>query len=124
MFFLFRLFFVAPYRLYQKYRRPPALERLNKFYVEIGPLISRKFPKNDPVAFEAYLKDANTWTNGTAKWIEDNLGEAARARFLDTTGLMAAEVQGAVNEQHNNVLLKLTQFRQNLSALIENEAWR
>jgi hypothetical protein len=124
VFFLCRLIFVAPYRLYQKYRRPPALERLNEFYVEVGPLIGRKLQKDDTAEFEAYLEDANTWIIGTAKWIEDNLGEAARAKFLDRTGMMAAAVQGAVNERHNNVLLNLIQFRQNLSALIENEAWR
>jgi hypothetical protein len=122
--FLCRLIFVAPYRLYQKYRRPPALERLNEFYVEVGPLIGRKLPKDDTASFEAYLNEANTWTNGTAKWIEDSLGKAARARFLDTTGIMAAYVQGAVNERHNDVLQKLIKFRQNLSALIENEASR
>ena len=104
VFFLFRLIFVAPYRLYQKYRRPPALEHLNKFYVELGPLISRKLPKNDAAAFEAYLQATNTWVSETAKWIEDNLGEAARAKFLDTTGMMAADTPGSrqrTTQQYN-----------------------
>jgi hypothetical protein len=111
-------------RWHQKYRRPRALERLNQFYVEIGPLISRKLPKNDAVAFEAYRQDADTWPKETAKWIADNLGGPAQARFLDTTGLMDVSYSQAVSEQHNKILLHLTRLRENLSALIENDAWR
>lgn len=122
--FVFRLIFVAPYQLYRKYLRPHALDQLNKFYVEIEPLIKRNIPKNDPVALEAHFEATKGWLNATAKWIGDNLGDAARAKFLDTTGMIYASVQGAVNERHNSLLLQLMQYRQNLSALIERDVWR
>ncbi len=122
--FLFRLIFVAPYQLYRKYWRPPALEQLNKFYVEIGPLIERSLPKDDPAAIDAHVKNTSQWVNNTAKWIGDNLGGPAKERFLDRTGMLAGEYLGAASAQHSAVISNLTRYRRNLRDLIEKDVWR
>jgi hypothetical protein len=123
-FFLWRLIFVAPYRLYQKYKRPPALEQLNKYYVEIGTLIEKRLQKDDLQAFESYVKAVQEWVDAAGKWVGDNLGQAAQAKFLDRTGILSAYYSGAINDQHNTILQNLVKFRKNLAELIEKDAWR
>ena len=73
--------------------------------------------------FDAYLKEADDWIATAAAWIKDNMGMTARERFLDRTGMFASSYSTAINETHNNVISNLTRHRQNLSALIERDAW-
>jgi|SRR6185437_2033401 len=105
-------------------KRAAKREQLQKFYIECGQLLNQ--PLQKPISdedFKKYTDAADEWLNRTATWINQNLGEAATARFLDTSGAMSFSYSGAVNPQHNNIINSLTTFRKNLSILIETNAW-
>ena len=117
-------FFVAYVRRRAIKNRGLKVAELKKFYVELGPLIDRVLPKDmSPPDFESYRSETNKWVQRSAEWIFTNMGEAARARFLDRTGIVAAYYSGAINETHNNIIGNLIKFRQNLLALIEKDVW-
>jgi|SRR6185437_4845710 membrane protein implicated in regulation of membrane protease activity len=105
-------------------KRAAKREQLQKFYIECGQLLNT--PLKKPISdedFKKYSDAADEWVNRTATWINNNLGEAATARFLDRSGAMSFSYSAAVNEQHNNIINALTAFRKNLSILIETNAW-
>jgi hypothetical protein len=105
-------------------QRKKTVAQLQEFYVEVGPIITRSLPKEISEAdFKKYSDDADTWLTKVATWIQENMGVAARERFLDRTGMLAASWSGAVNERHNSIIQNLTQFRKNLLVLIESGAW-
>jgi hypothetical protein len=110
--------FVAYVRIHARTSQDGRKEILRSFYASAGPIITRELPKtiseND---FESNTKEANLWANSCADWIEKNIGNAARARFLDRTGIEAASYQGAVNERHNATMSNLTRLRQDLLAM-------
>ena len=116
--------FVAYVRIHARTSIDGRKEILRSFYVSAGPIITRELPKTiSEIDFDNYLKEANTWAASCADWISKNMGDAARARFLDRTGMDDASYRGAVNERHNSVMANLTRFRQNLLAMIEGNAW-
>jgi hypothetical protein len=108
----------------QKLKGDRAREALQRFYVEVGPIINRQLPKDiSEEDFANYVLEADKWVTSTASWINENMGVAARERFLDRTGMNAVSFTAAVNNQHNSILTNLTRLRQNLSLLIESSAW-
>jgi hypothetical protein len=105
-------------------KRAAIRTNLQQFYVDAGPIISRPLPKDiSKEDFDKFVAEADQWVNETAMWIEENLGVAARERFLDRTGMLAMTDPSAANAVHNNVRQNLTRMRQNLQVLIENGAW-
>ena len=105
-------------------KRAAIRAKLQEFYVEVGPIINRSFPKDTPKEdFDKYTAEANTWANTTAHWIEENMGVPARERFLDRTGMLSVSIPKALNETHAQIIQNLTRLRQNLLVLIESGAW-
>jgi hypothetical protein len=98
--------------------------QLQQFYIEAGQLMGQQLDKSiSDEDFKKYSDSVDAWLNKTAGWIENNLGPAATARFLDGSGSMSFTFTGAVNRQHNNIINSMTTFRKNLSILIETNAW-
>ena len=105
-------------------KRAAIRAKLQEFYVEVGPIINRKLPKDMPQPdFDDYVAEADSWVNRTATWIDENMGAPARERFLDRTGMPAVYVTSAINPTHSTVIQNLTRLRQNLLVLIESGAW-
>jgi hypothetical protein len=105
-------------------KRASIRTKLQQFYVESGPLLNRDLPKDISEAdFKKYEIEVNTWVNMTAQWIQQNLGNAALAKFTDIGSGFSFSWNRAINEKHNNIINYLTRFRQNLSILIESGAW-
>jgi len=68
-------------------KRASIRAKLQQFYVESGPLLNRNLPKNITDAdFQKYENEVNVWVNTTARWIQQNLGDAATAKFTDVGG--------------------------------------
>jgi hypothetical protein len=70
-------------------KRAAIRAKLQQFYVDGGPFINRPLPKDiSKEDFDKFVAEADQWANDTAKWIGENLGVAARERFLDRTGMI------------------------------------
>jgi hypothetical protein len=115
---------VLPQQAAINVKRQKTVEQLQKFYVESTPLLNENLPKNiSPQDFDKYQAAVNDWTNRTATWIQQNMGEPARDRFLDYGQGFSLNWNRAVNEQHNSDINALGAYRKNLSTLIETNAW-
>jgi len=105
-------------------KRKALVEQLEKFYVESTPILNANLPKDISAAdFATYQNGVNDWVNRTANWIQNNMGEPARDRFLDYGQGFSSTWNRAVNEQHNSDINLLGAYRKNLSTLIETNAW-
>lgn len=99
-------------------------EKLQQFYVEVGPIITRGIPRNiSDTDFNNYIGEAEAWATNAANWIGTNMGIPARERFLDRTGMLTLSYSSAVNGMHNVIINNLTKLRKNILALIESGAW-
>jgi hypothetical protein len=99
--------------------------QLQKFYTEGGDLLLRVIPKDiSEVEFKKYQDECDAWLNRTVVWIGQNMGEAAKARFLDTASYVNWTSPNAVNQTHGNIINALVNYRKNLQVLIvEFDAW-
>jgi hypothetical protein len=105
-------------------KRKALVEQLEKFYVESTPLLNANLPKDISAAdFSHYQQEVNEWVARTSKWIQQNMGEPARDRFLDYGQGFSFNWNRAVNEQHNGDINLLGAYRKNLATLIETNAW-
>jgi hypothetical protein len=105
-------------------KRAEIRTKLQQFYVDAGPIITRTLPKDiHDIDFEKYAGEAEVWATNTANWIGVNMGIPARERFLDRTGMLTLSYEAAVNEKHNSIINSLTTLRKNLLALIESGVW-
>jgi hypothetical protein len=68
--------------------------------------------------FSQWMGETNEFANIAATWIEQNIGPAARARFLDMSGPSYTFGTG-LNPEHQNALNWLTKTGDNLKVLIE-----
>lgn len=108
----------------EKMRLKAVREKLQSFYVSGGALLSRPLAKDTPEnEFSHYVGDVNNWTVSTSGWIDQNLGNAAAARFLDIGSGSSFGWNRAINEHHNTIINVLTKYRENLAKLIESNAW-
>jgi len=99
-------------------------EKLQQFYIEAGALLDTPVAKTiSDQDFKTYSDMIDAWATQTANWIGENLGAAARAKFLDRSSAPFLMYNAAANEKHNNIINALTAFRKNLSTLIETSAW-
>jgi hypothetical protein len=99
--------------------------QLQKFYTDGGDLLNRNIPKNiNDEDFKKYGDECDAWLNRTVEWIAQNMGEAAKARFLDTASYVTWTSPRAVNQTHGNIINALVNYRKNLQVLIvEFDAW-
>jgi hypothetical protein len=93
--------------------------------VEGREIANRLLPKDiSPDDFNHYKSDADAWLHKTVNWIQANLGEVAKARFLDTSGMLTFSYGGAVNSEHSQIVNGVNNFCKNLQTLIvEFDAW-
>jgi hypothetical protein len=104
--------------------RESHVAKLQTFYSKVGDLLAEPLAKDSSKAdVDKYLAKADAWIDDSAQWIKLNMGDAARDRFLDLSGMSAVRYQKAVDEAHNQALMNLTRLRQNLDELIRNPAW-
>jgi hypothetical protein len=98
--------------------------QLQQFYVEGGNLY-RLLPKDiSEEDFQKYEDECNRWLNRTVEWIAQNMGEAAKARFLDTASAINYTSPNAVNQKHSNIINAIGNYRKNLQVSIaEFDAW-
>lgn len=108
-----------------EYVRRQQKRQLQHFYTAGLKLKERTLPKNSATDadVDAWIKEVDEWLIHTASWLDSNLGEGARARFLDRTGMLKTTWTLAVNETHNRTYFALDKFCQNLRAIIETDAW-
>jgi len=99
-----------------------ARPKLQEYYATIERLTERLPANLSAEEFEHYVIRVNHRVSEAADWIGTNLGGSARAKFLDTHGTPAVQAQEAINPRHNNIILNLTRYRENLLAMIENKA--
>ncbi len=105
-------------------KRVETREQLHKFYVESETLLNTVIPKDiSSEDFQIYSDNVNNWATSAANWIGENLGAAARAKFLDRSSVPYLSYGRQVNDQHNAIINALVAFGKNLSTLIETSAW-
>ena len=108
-------------------RRAAVRDKLLGFYVAIGPLIGKQISvsptdqKEFEEALTPLLSDAVKWTEETATFINQNLGPAARDRFLDVSN-MPTYGWGSI-PAYDKLMNLLSNRRKNLSLLIETAAY-
>ena len=108
-------------------RRAAVRDKLLEFYVAAGPLIDTEISAfgTDKKAMDEEISSlqqhATQWTNETAMFLQQNLGPAARDRFLDVSNMptYGYPIGGEYMELKNN----LANRRKNLSILIETAAY-
>jgi hypothetical protein len=99
--------------------------QLQQFYMEGRELANRSLPKDmSPEDFKKYSDEGNVWLNKVVAWVQQNMGDAAKARLLDTSGMMTFAYGGAINEEHSRIINGLNNYCKNLQTLIvEFDAW-
>ena len=98
-----------------------ARPKLQEYYAAIGRLTERLPANLSAEEFDQYVLRVNHRIAEAADWIGTNLGGSARAKFLNTYGMSAVQAQGAITLRHNNIILNLTLYQENLLTLIENK---
>jgi hypothetical protein len=105
-------------------KRKQIVEQLQKFYTESTPILNADLPKNISAEdFAKYQAVYNSWVVRCSGWIQQNMGEPARDRFLDYGSGFSFNWDRAVNPQHNNIINLMGSYRKNLTTLIETNAW-
>ena len=117
-----RLFFVAPYQLWKLNHQPEHQKKLQEFYISGTELLQRNLPMDiSEEDFEHYVIETKQWVNETARWIQENVSYPARVKFLDRTGIIAAQVSAQVNERHGKIIANLQRLKENLETLMRND---
>ena len=98
-----------------------ARPKLQEYYAAIGRLTERLPANLSAEEFEQYVLRVNQSVAEAADWIGTNLGGSARAKFLDTHGTPAVQAPGAINPRHNNIVLNLARYQENLLTLIDDK---
>jgi hypothetical protein len=104
-------------------RRNTLKERLHEMYSTGVSLLNTYIPKGTPdPEFRAFVAAQALWTGQSADWVTQNIGLAARARFLQSR-TVAINADRAFNPEHNDIIMRLEQLCENLSRLIESGEW-
>jgi hypothetical protein len=111
-------FFVAYVRRRAAKQRDAKVARLQEFYVMAAPLTS---PSANPTNIPEFVAAVEAWANETADWIGNNLGRAARERFLDRSGHPPLTYGG--NKELSDTRVAAGGWRKNLARLIEIDSW-
>jgi hypothetical protein len=100
--------------------RSRKIRKLKEFYAGADPIIHAQLEKTiSEEDFKKYTQSADSWANNCATWIEAEMGQLAKARYLDRSGMQDVSITGAVNISHNTVVRNVTRFKANLLAMIE-----
>ena len=91
------------------------LELLGQAAIEGRQLYGRKLA--DRADFVPWNMDVQNWRTTTAKLIEQTLSPVEASDFLNTIGILAADVQGSLNRAHSDQLLALERQLKNLDTL-------
>ena len=98
-----------------------ARPKLQEYYAAIGRLTERLPANLSAEEFEQYVLRVNHRVAEAADWIGTNLGGSARAKFLNIYGIPAVQAPDAINPRHNNIMLNLTRYQENLLTLIDDK---
>jgi hypothetical protein len=98
-----------------------AKKLLHKCYMEICDLFNESVLEED---VNQYITRCYESLTTQAKLIENELGEAARVKFLDRIGIPGGVISKARgNKNYNQILLELDRIKNNLEELIKTEVW-
>lgn len=105
-------------------QRRKLVEQLQNFYAESMPIFNANLQKDISTEdFDKFESTFDEWVVRTATYIERNMGEAAKARFLDYGPGYSSTFMRAVNEKHNAILNLMWAYQKNLTMLIRSNAW-
>ncbi len=100
------------------------VEQLQNFHAESMPIFNARLQKGISTEdFDKFEATFDEWVVRTATYIEQNMGEAAKARFLDYCPGYSSTFTRAVNEKHNARLNLMWAYQKNLTMLIRSDAW-
>jgi hypothetical protein len=98
-----------------------AKKLLQQCYIEICDLFNESVLEED---VNQYITRCYEILTTQAKLIENELGEAARVKFLDRIGIPGGVISKARgNKVYNQILLELDRIKKNLEELIRTEVW-
>lgn len=98
-----------------------AKKLLRQCYIEICDLFNESVLEED---VNKYITRCYEILTTQAKLIENELGEAARVKFLDRIGIPVGFVSKARgNKDYNQLLLELDRIKKNLEELIKTDVW-
>ena len=94
---------------------------LQQCYVKICDLFNETVLEQD---VDQYIKRCREIPTGQAKLIENELGEAARVKFLDRIGIIDSAFSKAIwNKDYSQILLELNRIKENLEELKMSDFW-
>ena len=108
---------------HEQERRAKITMRLRGMYRDVNELLHVPIPPDaQETTFQEYLANCKRWFFVSSQWIEENMGVAARDKFLDTVGPQIIIPPGANNQR---VVLRtiLARIKDNLEDLMEQEHW-
>ncbi|MGA2792373.1 MAG: hypothetical protein ABSE69_02400 [Roseiarcus sp.] len=118
--------------------------KLRSIYIAAGPIIDRKIPaisipgarpsevpgvEYDQTAVSKFVLDAKEWESTTAQWLQDNIGFAARERFLDLSSIQSYcwgpsnDVNVLCDNKYDLQKNRTIVEKRNLSAIMESSAY-
>jgi hypothetical protein len=101
--------------------RNGAKDFLHQYYAEICDLFNESIPEED---FDQYTKRCYEILSKQATRIENELGAAARVKFLDRIAIKHGFFsKSKLNKDYNQLLLELNRIKDNLGELIKSEVW-
>jgi len=117
---------VSPWTAAEQEHHAHTREKLQEFYVASGVLANRSFQNrslDDSKESQELDVAMKKWVKDTELWIQKNMGDAARLRFLDNGGYV--DIDALLFRDYTipvdyNLFSKL---RRNLQEIIENPAW-
>jgi hypothetical protein len=106
----------------EKARLAVIRSNLQGFYVEGGTLMDRPLPNASEPEIAHYVSEADAWATKANTWIHNELGQAASARFQDRTAYPGRSITG-IPPALSNARIFIADLRQNLTKMIETNAW-
>jgi hypothetical protein len=109
--------------------RQRIMNGLQKIYITSGSLLNREIigvtnlEAPDDNALSQYEKDFAEWQNRSQEWIGENVGEAAKERFLDRSLISYLGYGARYNERYSTIRNRLREERNNLHAILESRIY-
>ena len=105
-------------------KRKLKIAKLRDYYIEVDQFIRARFKEDgNEDEINDYVKKANDWIGSAHVWVKENLGKSAAAKLTDTSQIYAASICGVYNQRHSSVILNMEKYKENISTLIESDAW-
>jgi len=107
--------------------RTACIRKLEASFQTIQPLMNAYLPKdmNNQDYNTKWAAPVQAWINETGRWIKENMGEAAQAKFDDRSSLATPmpNWNRAIGVEHNTAINYLMMYSKNLETLIQSSAW-